>query len=293
MAQCLARSDDTDYSASLLADVATQAAATNTTYNGSVYNYYYAAAVEDILTYMPSYYAAGAATPGWSSDGGTSVDLAVVQAGIDAYNADPTGTPLMIDMETWSSRTRWTVNQTAINNFLSVANAWQTYTDRAVGWYSWVPYSFYTHITAYQTAVAGGDAVSESLYQAYVTTDMKLNEQAMALIWDAVDFLVPRCYVYSHDSIAAWKWYASYSILEAIRLARGIKPVWPIWFYQATSVGEDLAEAEFLAAAKFVTAFPGIDASIAWSAANPPAYWLGHVGDLVAGTEEFAPPPPP
>lgn len=282
MNQLASRGRGDDYSKSVLADVATQAAATNTTYNRNVYNFYYASEVPGIKLYTVGFHNATAGSPGWSSDGGTTVDVSVVQAGIDAYSGS--GRPLMLDIETWAPR--GATLDDAIANISLVAGMWKDQTDRTLALYSWVPYSNYAEITALYTAITTPNAVTEQLYRARISRDMHLNDYVMGELGGYFDWLVPRCYVAAHDSIAMWKYYAAYSILEAIRLAGTTHDVYPIWYYQATTLGEDLAEAEFLSATKFVAAFPGITGSIAWSSASQPDYWAGHLADLISGNAE-------
>lgn len=276
-----------NYASDQIDEIITAAAATETEYNSVVWG---VGPAVDAGAEECKFGTVGNWWPGGEVDT-DGIDVTQTQYWIDQYNASPTGFPFIIDLEAWNIRTE---TEKAIEQLTLAASMWGEQTDRLIGIYAYIPNHDTESLAALiKSAVDGSSAFLKERATCMLSLEMHLNDYVNARLGPLVDFYVPRCYVYGANEVAKFRYEASQQIIEAKRLAGG-KPIYPIWWHSTLAEGfPALIEAEFLDHVKFVTSFPGIAGSVAWTGGEEPAYWAGHVEDLIDGAGAFAVAPPP
>jgi hypothetical protein len=282
---CLGQTQAAEYAAAQVAQATSLVAdyASRTTYNNTAYS-----RTTSIITNTgAARYVTHFNDPAvyWASSvlsyPGAAFEPAVIQSVINEYLASPTDTLLMADCEIWDLSVD-AQRAEAIPNLQLYASMWQDQTDRELGFYY---YPFIQHVRPIEACTSTTKA-TVARQQGWLSWAMHLGDSIFNDLLPYVNHLIPSVYQQDADDVANWRYAAAWSILEAIRLAKG-KPVYPIVYHKYTDGLEDLSEANYVAALQFVAAFPGIAGVILWEEAPLPAWYEAVITELVAGTSRF------
>jgi hypothetical protein len=121
--------------------------------------------------------------------------------------------------------------------------------------------------------------------------NMQINNWTEERLGKYIDFICPRCYVVYNTTVgmAEWKWYATLSVMEALRCSRG-KPVYPMVWWHANGTDEELTEARWIESLQWIAGLPGISGIMVYSGGDAPSgyTWTDAIDELVDGTGDFA-----
>ena len=273
--------EDAEFAVELLKDLVEE---TRTTYNNNVYSYSAAAQAVGAENYE-------LLTGSWwyQNIGGGVLDKSRVYPPTVAYyirysrGLGKTG-PALIDIEEWDSRTE---QEQMLRNIELASSAWRMGGGRETGIYKILPHADYWAPIYLKRALDGNPSYSVTTQSSIIARNMRINNQTEKRLGKYVDFLCPRCYVSYNNAtaIAEWKWYATLSVMEALRCCRG-KPVYPIVWYYAASDSVPLDEEYWIESLQYIAALPGISGIFIYSGLDDPTeyIWTDAIEDLVAGT---------
>lgn len=217
------------------------------------------------------------------------VHPATVADGIAYSRANGGAGPAMMNIEEWNSHTQ---SEEMLANCRLAAQMWRS-TSRDLGFYRLVPHSvnYFSPAVLLKRAIDAGNAEDIATYTAAMREFMRADDWNMRQLSPYVDYLAPRCYVsYNTDvGLAEWKWYASYTINEALRICQG-KPVLPVVWWYANGSDEALAESRWIESLQWVAAMPGIAGIFLYSGGTEPSgyTWTDAVADLINAQGDFA-----
>ena len=269
----------------LVADMTTQVAATNTTYNRNVF-----CRTANLITAGASRYTNGGNLyfyPDGVVPDPPDINLTVTQGKIDDFLASPNAYPLMINLESWALSDD-AVYADGIRNLQLAASMWRDQTDLETVFWSLVPHYVFTDSINLGVAIGAANKANTAKYRARLSNRMISHTNKFAAdLLPYADYVMPYTYGTDGYTVAQWKWFAAEQILEAIRVADGRK-VYPIVWDHVMGVGfPALSEAHFIEMLKFVAAFPGIDGVYMWEGTEDRiATYEANVTDLITGDAE-------
>lgn len=259
-------------------------AETRSSYNRTVYSYDATAQAAGASAYTNAsawYWFANDGSYDYSRVDGAQIADGIVYAGRDSG-------PVMMDIEVWDPLDE---QEEMLANLRIAASMWKAGSARPRGFYRLLPYSDYYNPVYLKRAIDSSDAAELATRESRLRRNMRLDDRTYAAIGHDVDFLFPKCYILFNNDVglSEGKWFATWSVMEALRLARPGQSVVPVVWWWAGSSGQALSEARWISYLQYMAALPGIAGLAVYSGGTAPsAYtWTDAISELINGTGNF------